>query len=84
MPAPSGFKRMRLVGTVSLLVGVVLLISVSLTPLLGYAPNPWFMPLYSALWVLGLMLAAFGVFFHAGAWVVAGFLADGADSRLSR
>lgn len=71
-----GFKRIRLVGTVALIVGAVLLLSVVLTQSLGYAPNPPFVPLYSAFWPLGLMLLVLGALLWVTVWVLSGFLPE--------
>lgn len=78
-----GFKRIRLVGTVALGLGVVLLASVLLTQLLGYAPNPGFAQLYSAFWPLGLMLLVLGLLLWVATWVLSGFLPDGAEAAAS-
>ncbi len=71
-----GFKRIRLVSTVALIAGVVLLLSVVLTQSLGYAPNPPFAPLYSAFWPLGLMLLVLGALLWVAVWVLSGFLPE--------
>ena len=71
-----GFKRIRLVSTVALIAGVVLLLSVILTQALGYAPNPPFVPLYSAFWPLGLMLLVLGALLWVAVWVLSGFLPE--------
>jgi uncharacterized BrkB/YihY/UPF0761 family membrane protein len=75
-----GFKRIRLVGSIALLLGVVLLGSVLLTQLLGYAPNPGFVGLYSAFWPLGLMLLVLGLLLWVAVWVLSGFLPDGTEA----
>ncbi len=74
-----GFKRIRLVGAVALALGVVLLFSVLLTQLLGYAPDPGFAQLYGAFWPLGLMLLVLGALLWITVWVLAGFLPDGPE-----
>ncbi len=71
-----GFKRIRLVSTVALIAGAVLLLSVILTQTLGYAPNPPFVPLYSAFWPLGLMLLVLGALLWVAVWVLSGFLPE--------
>ena len=77
-----GFKRIRLIGTVSLALGVVLLFSVLLTQLLGYAPNPGFAPLFGAFWPLGLMLIVLGLLLWLSVWVLLGFLpGEAPDTR---
>ena len=79
----TGFKRLRLVGTVALGLGVVLLLAVVLTQSLGYAPDPAFTQLYSAFWPLGLMLIVLGALLWVAVWVLMGFLpaADAAESK---
>ena len=72
-----GFKRIRLVGTVAITAGAVLLLSVVLTQSLGYAPDPAFSQLYGAFWPLGLMLLVLGGLLWVTVWVLAGFLPDG-------
>ena len=71
-----GFQRIRLVGTVALVVGAVLLFSVLLTQALGYAPDPPFVQLYGAFWPLGLMLIVLGLLLWVAVWVLSGFLPD--------
>ncbi len=75
-----GFKRIRLVGTAALLVGVALVASVLLTQTLGYAPDPAFAQLFSALWPLGLMLLVVGVLLWLAVWVLMGFLPSDATA----
>ena len=70
----TGFKRIRLVGTVALALGAVLLLAVVLTQSLGYAPDPAFTQLYSAFWPLGLMLLVLGALLWVTVWVLMGFL----------
>ena len=71
-----GFKRIRLIGTLALALGVVLLASVLLTQGLGYAPDPAFAQLYGAFWPLGLMLIVLGLLLWVAVWVLSGFLPD--------
>lgn len=71
-----GFKRIQLVGTVALGLGVVLLASVILTQSLSYAPNPGFAQMYAALWPLALMFIVLGVLLWASVWVLSGFVPD--------
>ncbi len=71
-----GFKRLRLVGTVAVIAGIVLLLSVVLTQSLGYAPDPAFAQLYGAFWPLGLMLVVLGLLLWVAVWVLSGFLPD--------
>ena len=83
-----GFKRIRLVSTVALLIGAVLLLSVILTQSLGYAPDPQFASLYGAFWPLGLMLVVLGALLWVTVWILSGFLpesmADEERTRLPR
>jgi uncharacterized membrane-anchored protein len=69
-----GFRRIRLVGTVTLVLGAVLLFSVALTQMLGYAPDPGFAQLYSAFWSLGLTLIVLGMLLWVAVWILMGFL----------
>ncbi|RRA47726.1 hypothetical protein [Acidipila sp. EB88] len=69
-----GFQRIRLVGTVALVLGAVLLLAVVLTQSLGYAPDHAFAQLYSAFWPLGLMLLVLGALLWVAVWVLTGFL----------
>jgi uncharacterized BrkB/YihY/UPF0761 family membrane protein len=75
-----GFKRIRLVSTIALVLGVALLGSVLVTQVLGYAPNPGFAQLYGAFWPLGLMLLVVGLLLWVAVWVLSGFLPDGAET----
>ncbi len=71
-----GFKRIRLIGTLALALGVVLLVSVLVTQGMGYAPDPAFAQLYQAFWPLGLMLIVLGLLLWVAVWVLSGFLPD--------
>ena len=75
-----GFTRVRLLGTVAFVLGAVLLFSVLLTQLLGYAPDPAFAQLYGAFWAVSLLLVAIGLILWSVPWVLLGFLPDGADA----
>ena len=68
-----GFKRIRVVGGVTLGVGLAILISVLLSQQTGYLPNPALTQLYLALWPVSLLLAAVGLLLLALPWVLAGF-----------
>ncbi len=69
-----GFKRIRMVGAGAIALGLVLLFSVLLTRLLGYAPNPGFESLFDAFWPMGLLLVLLGLLLWLAVWVLAGFL----------
>jgi uncharacterized membrane-anchored protein len=64
-----GFKRIRLVGA-----GAIVLVSVLLTRLFGYAPNPGFESLFDTFWPMGLLLIVLGLLLWLAVWVLAGFL----------
>ena len=70
----TGFKRIRLVGTVALSLGILLLLAVILTQSLGYAPDAAFAQLYAAFWPLGLMLIVLGALLWVAVWVLSGFV----------
>jgi predicted ABC-type sugar transport system permease subunit len=70
----TGLKRLRLVGTIALAIGVVLGASVLITNSLGYAPDTSVAPLFAALWPVGLVLAILGGLLWVAAWVLQGFL----------
>lgn len=82
----NGFRRIRLIGTVALGLGVLLLLVVFLTQLLGYGPDPAFAQLYGAFWPLGLMLLVLGVLLWLVVWVLMGFLpsSESAEAEPSR
>ena len=69
-----GLRRLRLVGTVALLLGVAAFASVFLTNLLGYAPDNSFQPLFALMGRLGLILTLFGCLVSLAAWVLQGFV----------
>ena len=69
-----GFKRIRLVGTGAMALGLILLISVLSTRALGYSPNPGFESLFDTFWPLGLLLIVLGLLLWLAVWVLAGFL----------
>ncbi len=69
-----GFKRVRIVGGVTLGVGLAILVSVLLSQQTGYMPAPALTQIYLALWPVSLMLAALGLLLLALPWVLAGFL----------
>jgi hypothetical protein len=69
-----GIKRIRLVGAGAMALGLILLISVLFTRVLGYAPNPGFESLFDAFWPLGLLLIVLGLLLWLAVWVLAGFL----------
>lgn len=70
----TGFKRIRLVGTAALALGILLLLAVILTQSLGYAPDAAFAQLYGAFWPLGLMLMVLGALLWVAVWVLSGFI----------
>jgi hypothetical protein len=70
----TGLGRLRLVGTVTLALGVVLCVSVVLTRTLGYAPDDSFASLFAALWPTGLALAILGGLLWVAVWVLQGFV----------
>ncbi len=78
MPWQKGFTRVRITGAVALAAGLAVLISVLSSDLLGYAPNPWFVQLYGALWSLSLLLIALAALLFAMPWILRGFLPDDA------
>ncbi len=69
-----GFKRIRVVGGVTLGVGLAILVSVLLSQQLGYMPAAALTQIYLALWPVSLLLAALGLLLLALPWVLAGFL----------
>ena len=78
-----GFKRIRLVGAGAVALGLVLLVAVLLTRLLGYAPNPGFESLFDTFWPLGLLLIVLGLLLWLAVWVLAGFLPAEAQAEIS-
>jgi hypothetical protein len=68
-----GLKRLRLVGTVSLLLGVISFGSVYLTNTLGYAPDALLKPFFPFVGELGLLLTIFGCMVSVATWVIQGF-----------
>ena len=70
----TGFKRIRLVGTAALVLGVLLLVTVIVSQTSGYAPDPAFVQLFGAFWPLGLMMIAVGVLLWLAVWVLSGFV----------
>lgn len=76
-----GFKRIRLIGTVSLAIGVLLLLSAVVTVSLGYAPDPGMAPMFNVMFPLGMVLIVLGLLLWLTTWVLAGFLPDEAATR---
>jgi hypothetical protein len=68
-----GLKRLRLVGTVSLLFGILSFASVFLTNMLGYTPDTMFQPLFALMGRLGLLLTILGCLVSVAAWILQGF-----------
>ncbi len=68
-----GLRRLRLVGTVALAIGVICLASVYTTHALGYAPDVSVQPLFALMGRLGLLLTLLGVLVSVTAWVLQGF-----------
>ena len=71
-----GLKRVRLTGTLSLVLGVALLGSNLGTHLLGYAPDPMFASVYSLMWPAGLVLLILGAVLWIAAWILQAFDPD--------
>jgi formate hydrogenlyase subunit 3/multisubunit Na+/H+ antiporter MnhD subunit len=67
-------KRLRLVGTVALAIGVVFCASVVVTRSLGYAPDDSVASLFAAMWPTGLALVILGGLLWVGVWVLHGFV----------
>ncbi len=72
-----GFVRIRVVGLVTLLVGVVLLAILLLSQGAGYGPNPGFVHLYVALWPISLEMMVLGAVVLGLSWAVRGLMGDG-------
>ncbi len=70
----TGLKRLRLVGTVALAVGVVLCASVIATRSLGYSPDLSVAPLFAAMWPCGLALIILGALLWIAVWILQGFI----------
>ncbi len=70
----TGLRRLRLVATVALALGIVLCASVLLTRGLGYAPDPSIASLFAAMWPAGISLAALGGLLWVAIWVLQGFV----------
>lgn len=70
----TGLRRLRLVGTVALVLGVICCASVFVTHAMGYAPDPSVASLFSALWPIGLGLVVLGGMVWVTAWVLHGFV----------
>ncbi len=75
-----GFKRIRIVGAGAMALGLILIVSVLLTRLLGYAPNPGFASMFDTFWPMGLLLIGLGLLLWLAVWVLAGFLPTEAAS----
>ena len=81
-----GLQRLRLVGTIALVIGLVLCVSVLVTRTLGYAPDSSVAPLFAAMWPSGLALVILGGLLWVAAWVLQGFVpaAPALADRLGR
>ncbi len=72
-------QRLRLVGTLALVLGAAACISVLATHGLGYAPDTSVAPLFNALWPIGIVLALLGALIWVGIWIL-----HGSGSSLSK
>jgi hypothetical protein len=68
-----GLKRLRVVGSIALAIGVVFCASVQITRGLGYAPDDAFASAFGAMWPVGLALALLGGLLWVAVWVLQGF-----------
>ena len=69
-----GLRRLRLVGTIALVLGLILCGSVLVTRTLGYAPDLSVAPLFAAMWPSGLALIILGAVLWMTVWVLQGFV----------
>lgn len=72
-----GLTRIRVVGLVTLLAGVVLLAILLVSQGAGYGPNPGFIHLYVALWPISLEMVVLGAVLLGLSWALRGFIGDG-------
>ena len=72
----TGLKRLRIVGTIALTVGLLLCVSVVATRGLGYAPDLSVAPLFAAMWPCGIALILVGGLLWVAVWVLHGFLPE--------
>ena len=76
-----GLKRLRLVATAALLLGVVLLASVLAMQLLQLSPDTFVAPLFKLMWPFGMGLVVLGALLWTAVWVLMGFVPE---SQLDR
>ncbi len=71
-----GLKRLRIVGTVALLLSAILVLTSVLTNALGYAPDAGFVGVFSFLIHLSLPLMILGIILWTVVWIIQGFLPE--------
>ncbi len=83
-----GLKRLRIVATAALVLGLLIFIPITLMNVLGYLPDPGFVGLFSFLAHLGLPFVILGAILWIAVWVVQGFVpevaANPTQSRFER
>ena len=72
-----GLRRLRIVGVLSLVLGIAACVAVTLTGVLGYTADAIVQPLFSVLYPVGITAAIVGAVLLIAGWVLAGFVADG-------
>ena len=71
-----GLKRLRLIATASLVIGLVLIASVLITQALHLSPDTLVAPLFAVMWPLGVGLLILGGMLWTAVWVLMGFVPE--------